>query len=608
MAEQQNFQVDLRGIIDLLSDSLYSGPEVYVRELMQNAVDALTARQKKQPEFDPQRSTIHLEVVKPAELGATPTLVVTDAGIGLTEEEVHLFLATIGQSSKRDFSRDDFIGQFGIGLLSGFVVSEEIVVITRSIQADAPTIQWCGRADGTYSVKQLDRVIEPGTQVYLRTKPGCHEFLEQEYVTDRARHFGRHLPMLIDVSGDGQSVTVNEPAPWKFNQSNLQQFQQECLDYGKQTFGHESLDAVPLKSETGGVQGVAYILPHASRMNAKRGHRVYLKNMLLSESVENLLPDWAFFVRCVANATKLRPTASREGFYEDDTLAIAKSELGGCLKQYLVDLSVRDRQSLNRIVALHHLSIKALAVEDDEFFDLVIDWLPFETSLGTMQLGDYREHQSSIRYVQNRDEFRQIVGVAAAQKICIIDAGYTYDEELLVKLGHRSDKPVERLDISELAQEFGELTLPEREETFDFVRFAETVLQPFGCQVELKKFQPDTLPALYTLNSNAGFMRSVDQSREVSDELWDSVLDSVAEPFRQTARAQLCLNFHNPLVRRLATLQHSDLLSQSLQMLYVQSLLLGHYPLRAMETSILTDGLIKLIDSAVGSQGDSHNV
>lgn len=140
------------------------------------------------------------------------------------------------------------------------------------------------------------------------------------------------------------------------------------------------------------------------------------------------------------------------------------------------------------------------------------------------------------------------------------------------------------------------------------MRFAETVLQPFGCQVELKKFQPDTLPALYTLNSNAGFMRSVDQSREVSDELWDSVLDSVAEPFRQTARAQLCLNFHNPLVRRLATLQHSDLLSQSLQMLYVQSLLLGHYPLRAMETSILTDGLIKLIDSAVGSQGDSHNV
>ena len=187
MTKDQNFQVDLRGIIDLLSDHLYSGPEVYIRELLQNAVDALTAREQKDVGFIASESPIQIEVVRAASVADPPTLVISDQGIGLTEPEVHEFLATIGQSSKRDLSRDDFIGQFGIGLLSGFIVSEEIVVITRSIQDDSATLEWRGRADGTYSIRQLDHDAEPGTQVYLRAKPGCHEFLQRDIVQQQGR-------------------------------------------------------------------------------------------------------------------------------------------------------------------------------------------------------------------------------------------------------------------------------------------------------------------------------------------------------------------------------------------------------------------------------------
>ena len=158
---------------------------------------------------------------------------------------------------------------------------------------------------------------------------------------------------------------------------------------------------------------------------------------------------------------------------------------------------------------------------------------------------------------------------------------------------------VERLDVSELAQEFGELSIDERNATFDFVRFAESVLEPFGCAVQLKRFQPNTLPALYTLNSQGGFMRSVDQSREVSDELWDSILESVSSAKKDEASAQLCLNYENSLVTRLSELKDENLSAEAIKMLYVQSLLLGHYPLRAQETSVLSEGLIHLIDAAV---------
>src|SRR5262249_37665323 len=158
------------------------------------------------------------------------------------------------------------------------------------------------------------------------------------------------------------------------------------LDYGRRVFGTDFFDAIPLRAAVGGVDGVAFVLPFSPSLAARRTHRVYLKNMLLSETAENLLPDWAFFVKCVVNADGLRPTASRESFYEDDALAAPRDQLGACLRDFLVGLARGEPERLQKLIALHYLSIKALAVQDDDFYRLFIDWLPFETSLGEMTL------------------------------------------------------------------------------------------------------------------------------------------------------------------------------------------------------------------------------
>ena len=104
------------------------------------------------------------------------------------------------------------------------------------------------------------------------------------------------------------------------------------MEYGRNTFGTTFFDAIPLHSDAGKVDGIAFVLPYSPSLAHKRTHRVYLKNMLLSESAEGLLPDWAFFVKCVVNAQGLRPTASREEFYEDDALVAAREKLGDCLR------------------------------------------------------------------------------------------------------------------------------------------------------------------------------------------------------------------------------------------------------------------------------------
>ncbi|MFT7639018.1 MAG: molecular chaperone HtpG [Pirellulaceae bacterium] len=603
MTNDFNFQVNLRGVIDLLSDHLYSGPQVYLRELMQNAVDAITARQKQDASYE---GLIKMEIVEPGD-ERPPTIVVHDNGIGLTEDEVHLFLATIGQSSKRDGpASDDFIGRFGIGLLSAFVVCDEIVVITRSTQADAKTVQWKGRADGTYTLDILDYDFEPGTQVFLRAKRGSWEYFEAEFVRHKAKHFGGYLPYRIEVHAAGEIDCVNETPPWADYEGDAAD-RERLMQYGRDVFEVEMLDAIPLQSRAGRVEGIAFILNHSVSLSAKRSDRVYLKNMLLTEQADNLLPNWAFFVKCILNVSDLRPTASRESFYDDENLDSARVELGGCLRQYLMDLAEHDQQRLYRIIDLHYHSIKSLAVEDDDFYRMFIDLLPFETSLGTMTLKEYRENNPVIRHVNSRDQFRQISGVAAAQSMCIINSGYTYDEELISKFSDVfPDWRVERVDASELTQDFDELTLEERESVFDLLKLGEMVLQPFRCGMDIRKFQPAQLPTLFVTNDAGDFMRSVEQAQDEANELWASVLDEMSAERSVTAETQLVLNYNNKLVRKLAATPDRNLIGRALQMLYVQALLLGHRPLNAREMKLLSDGLLGLIEYSIESSDEAR--
>lgn len=600
------FQINLGGIIDLLSNHIYSSPQIYVRELLQNGVDAILARRYVEPRHE---GAIRIRMLDDAE-GGQPSLVFEDNGIGLNEEEIHQFLATIGQTSKRgDLAeqRTDYIGQFGIGLLSCFVVSDEIVVVTRSAKDDAArTMEWRGRADGTYSIKSLEEEIEPGTRVQLRCKAGSEEYFKPQAVRRMARHYGSLLPYPITLAeGDGAPAHINEEQPpWKRTFADAEAERAAYLEYGRETFEMTFFDYVPLRSQVGDVQGVAFVLPFSPSLATKRTHKVYLKNMLVSENAEGLLPDWAFFVKCVVNANELRPTASRESFYEDEALSLTRAALGRSLRAYLIELAEEQPQRLQKLISLHMLSIKALAVDDDEFYQLFIDWLPFETNAGQMTLGEYKRQNRVLRYVPNLDQFRQIARVAASQSLVVVNAGYVHDADLLAKhFDVFPATPIEIVDSTRLMHSFEFLTLDEQESTADFTRFADRVLRPFNCATEIRRFSPRELPALYNASSEVNFYRSVEQAREISDSLWSNVLGNLTRELPGDAFASLCFNYDNPLIYKLSRMRDETLLQLSIQMLYVQSLLLSHRPLNAKEMSLLNDGLLGLLEWGVEAEG-----
>ncbi len=294
----------------------------------------------------------------------------------------------------------------------------------------------------------------------------------------------------------------------------------------------------------------------------------------------------------------------RESFYEDANLEAARDALGRSIRNYLVDLAKRDANRLQRLIALHQLAIKALAVQDDEFYRMFIDLIPFETTIGNITFGEFRNQTDVVRYVPQVDQFRQISSVAAAQNIPIINAGYVFEAELLAKVNEAfPDLQTEQVDPSSLTQALEDLTLKEQESTHEFVTIADKALKPFKCTAELKKFLPKELPALYSTNKDGEFFRSLEQSKELANPLWSGVLDNLGKRDRSNSTfSQLCFNFHNPLVRRLTAIRDQQLLLRSVQLLYVQSLLMGHHPLNQKEMSVLNEGLLAMIEWGVESQ------
>ncbi|MER5197092.1 HSP90 family protein [Streptomyces sp. NPDC002755] len=584
------FQVDLRGLVDLLSHHLYSSPKVYLRELLQNAVDAITARRAEEPDA-PARVRLS---------AADGGLRVEDSGIGLTEADVHDLLATIGRSSKRAEGlqdvRSDFLGQFGIGLLACFVVAERIRVVSRSARTpDAPPVEWTAHDDGSYTVRTLphEEHPEPGTTVHLVARAGAGEWLAEPRVLALARDFGALLPYDVRV---GDEAVTDLPAPWNRSYPSPANRRVALARHCHALFGFTPLDSVELDLPVAGVRGVAYVLPSAVSPAQRAGHRVHLKGMLLTERGEQLLPDWAFFVRCVLDTDSLRPTASRESLYEDETLAAVREALGERIQSWLTGLAAGDPQRLAAFLEVHHLGVKSLARHDEEMLRTMLPWLPFETTDGRLSLEEFAQRHPVVHFTRTVEEYRQVAPIASAQGIGVVNGGYTYDSELVEALPSvRPGTVVAELDADTVTAHLDTVAAADEPALAGFLAAARATLDPLGCDVVLRAFHPLSVPALHLDDRGARHEQARVQAEAQADDLWAGILGSLRG---SAPRARLVLNHLNPLIRRISSLNDPELIGTATESLYGQALLMAQRPLRPADSALLNRAFIGLLEWA----------
>jgi molecular chaperone HtpG len=411
-----------------------------------------------------------------------------------------------------------------------------------------------------------------------------------------ARSYGSLLPMNLTV--DGERITADGP-PWRAEHPDPARRRRAMNEYCRDLYGFDPYDVIDLDVPEAGLTGVAFVLPQPVAPTSRGTHRVYLKRMLLAENVESLLPEWAFFVRCVVDASELRPTASREALYEDELLESTRQALGERIREWLVRLSETDPARLRGFLRLHQLGVKAMALQDDDMLRIVDRWLDFETSAGPMTLAEFRRRHPGARYVTTVEEFRRLSAVAGAQGVGLVNGGYVHDTEIIERLPDIDpDAVLRRLDAAELTTHFGVLDPAAELELRPFLAAAQRAVERLGCEVVVREFDPASLPALYLTSRAAQYQAEMTEAKDMADDLWSDVLGALSGAVAAD-RPQLVLNHRNPLARRITSLTEDALVELAVQGLYGQALLYGQHPLRPVDTATLNRSFLGLLEWAV---------
>ena len=605
--EDYRFQVNLGGMIEILSDHLYSSPDVYIRELLQNGVDAITGRgvwERNTKEEVPQiPGTIMLEIEEGSRL------VFSDNGQGLTEEEIHQFLAIIGESSKRNPKdgriRTDYIGRFGIGLLSCFMVSDEIRMRTKSCKGNTPVLEWQGKPDGTYTISRLDQTslgegdMAFGTQVILTAKPGREDYFTEKIIRQLLTYYGMLLPFPIILRIRGEEEQMNPIyLPWEGRETN----KQELMLFGQMMFQEQFLDCVPLRSEQGNVSGVAYIVKYPVLPSAKGSHRIYLKNMLLTEKGDNLIPEWAVFTKCIINATDLRPTASREGFYVDEILEEARDAIEDTLIEYIADMAEENKELFDTFFRIHRLTLMSLALATPKLFRILVDYCEFETTRGTQSGYDLRTCGEPLVYAPTAAKYKQLSQLFFARDKLLINVSYVYSLELVRRLGEVYDLEVCMVDEWSVDDLMQDLTPDDQEESYAFQKAANRILKAYDCRAELKYFSPYNQPTFYLMDEKILLKRQIEASRSQANPMFFRMLDAFTSEIPTDTAAVLYFNYNNPLVKKLAAVERESDLKILVEILYVQALQIGGFALHNNELGTLNRNILTLMERGLSDE------
>lgn len=591
----ERFKVDLRGIVDLLSTAIYTTPSVYLRELIQNAADAVTARRQ----LDPRWHTAGI-VITPAGVSGRE-LRITDDGIGLTASDITEFLATVGGSLKRDslgLPASGMLGRFGIGLLSALMVADEIVVRTQSATG-GPSLQWTGRGDGTFDLQELTETLPVGTEVVLSTRADDTRLVGPEAVRRLASHYARYLPVPISVATKtGLDSISEEPAFLSDDPATL-------IDFGTELLGAQPFDVIQIDVPLTGTRGVAYVLPHPVPPQGGGAHTVYCSRMLVSERCREIAPEWAFFARIVLDSTGLNPTASREGLIDDPPLGATRDAIGAALRSWIVSLARQDPLRLEAFVATHYLGLKALAVHDDEIGPSIIRLLPMETSRGLRTIAEIVDASAELAYVPTTDQFRQ---VNALTRQLVINATYTWDAEVLRRLPELiPGVRVREVTVTEVLQGLEPVGTADRQVATRLQARASAALAPWDATAAVRQAATADVPSF--LLTDPDLLRRTERrrARDGGQSRWTSILDTldaVTADRDAAAGTTVLFNWTNPLVRRIADVEDEIVFGRSVRLLHLQAVLATGRPLSASESEALTGTLTDLMILGLGREAE----
>ena len=382
-------EVDLGGLVNVLATHLYSTPLVALRELVQNAHDSHTRRLLEDPDGE------HRPLIRVRADAARRTVAIEDTGAGLTEPEIHAYLATVGTGYTRMLreltGNQELIGAFGLGFLSAFSVADEVTVTTTSHREPQLGHRYRSRGGEHYQVEPVPARPQPGTVVELALKAE-HAHLADEHALREV--LGRYcvlLPIPVFVGEDEQPVNAVQ-VPWRQQVAGDRHAARMrfATAFGRR---FEPLTAFPVGPSEGATDAVGLLWVQDGGTYGSSDNRdlaVYLRGMLLAEDARDLLPSWAGFIGGVIESNRLTPTASREDLQRDDHYRALQQVLTDAVVDGLYETARLRPAAWRRILTRHGQDLLGAALCDERLFTLLADDVPVPTSQGDLTAGGLR--------------------------------------------------------------------------------------------------------------------------------------------------------------------------------------------------------------------------
>jgi molecular chaperone HtpG len=357
------FKAEVRQLLDLVIHSLYSKKEIFLRELISNAADAIDRAQfegltdKSLVADSPAWS---IAIVADAKGG---TLSVEDNGIGMRAAEIEENLGTIARSGTRAFldalqaqqrqaGAPELIGQFGVGFYSAFMAADEVRVESLRRGPGEKPVRWTSRGDGTYSMAEGSR-DRPGTRVELHLREECRDFLDAGWVREIVKRYSDFIPYPVRWA-DGGREPDSAAAPLNTMRALWRRPRAEVKDEDHAEFyRHLTHDfEAPLRSLHVAAEGqmefraLLYVPRRASfdlfLPGRRRGLHLYVRNVFIGADFEALLPEYLRFVRGVVDSSDLPLNVSREMLQDDAIIRKIRSNLAGRVLAALAEM--REKQ------------------------------------------------------------------------------------------------------------------------------------------------------------------------------------------------------------------------------------------------------------------------
>ncbi|MCP9989433.1 molecular chaperone HtpG [Streptomyces albogriseolus] len=355
--ETFEFQVEARQLLQLMIHSVYSNKDVFLRELVSNASDALDKlrlAKLRDDTLDADVSDLHIELEIDRD---ARTLTVRDNGIGMSYDEVGRLIGTIANSGTAQFLKElkeaqdaagaeGLIGQFGVGFYSGFMVADEVTLVTRRAGERQGT-RWSSRGEGTYTLERVDDAPQ-GTSVVLHLKPAdpdnqLHDYTSVWKIKEIVKRYSDFITWPVRLVGekDGKDDEGGAAGPETLNSMKAlwarprdEVSEDEYHELYKH-IGHdwrEPLETIQLHAEgTFEYQALLFVPSHAPhdlfRQNMRHGLQLYVKRVFIMDDCEALLPAYLRFVKGVVDAQDLSLNVSREILQQDRHIRMMQRRL-----------------------------------------------------------------------------------------------------------------------------------------------------------------------------------------------------------------------------------------------------------------------------------------